>query len=237
MTCEDLLAVLDDVAEDRLAPGLRPSVEAHLTECRRCRVLAADLRRIRETAAALERHRPPDGVWARLATRLEQETRGAATPERTRLPGSAWLAMAATLLLSVAGAVWFLQGWTRGPEPAGNAAAANLVESVEAELREAEAHYAKAIDGLEQIAQAQQDVLDPDTAETLRRNLALIDQAVADSRAALRVQPDSRLARASLFEALRRKVSLLQDTVALMNEMRKGNETGAARLAEGLSKS
>ena len=50
-------------------------------------------------------------------------------------------------------------------------------------------------------------------------------------------QPDSRLAQESLFDAFRRKVALLQDTIALMNEMRKGNEAGTARIVEELKKS
>jgi hypothetical protein len=32
-------------------------------------------------------------------------------------------------------------------------------------------------------------------------------------------------------------VSLLSDTIALMNELRKGNADGAARVVEGLNKS
>ena len=53
----------------------------------------------------------------------------------------------------------------------------------------------------------------------------------------MRTQPDSQFAQESLFDAFRRKISLLQDTIALMNEMRKGNPEGAARVVEGLNKS
>ena len=65
----------------------------------------------------------------------------------------------------------------------------------------------------------------------------MIDQAIDESRTALRTQPADQMAQESLFEAFRRKVSLLQDTIALMNEMRKGNQAGAARVAESLNKS
>ena len=58
---------------------------------------------------------------------------------------------------------------------------------------------------------------------------------VFESRDALRIQPQSSLAQESLFEALRHKVALLQDTLALINEMRKGNEEGAARIISGLN--
>jgi hypothetical protein len=104
-------------------------------------------------------------------------------------------------------------------------------------LRLAEQHYEKAISGLEKIAAAQQRELDPQVAATLQKNLGVIDQAISESRAALRAQPSSIPAQESLFEALRRKVGLLQDAIALMNEMRKGNQAGAAQIVEGLSKS
>ena len=42
------------------------------------------------------------------------------------------------------------------------------------------------------------------------------------------------LAQESLFEALRSKLALLQDMVALINEMRKGNQEGAARIVSEL---
>jgi hypothetical protein len=72
---------------------------------------------------------------------------------------------------------------------------------------------------------------------TLKQNLSLIDAAIDESRVALRAHPESQVAQENLLEAFRRKVALLQDTIALMNEMRKGNEAGAARIVEGLNKS
>ena len=47
-------------------------------------------------------------------------------------------------------------------------------------------------------------------------------------------QPASEPAQQSLIEGFKTKIGLLQDTVALINEMRKGNEAGAARIASGL---
>jgi hypothetical protein len=112
-----------------------------------------------------------------------------------------------------------------------------LAQTVESELRIAEEHYDKAIAGLEQIARAEGQSLDPQVAAVLQKNLAIIDQAIGESRAALRSAPNSPQAQQSLFEALRNKVNLLQDTIALINEMRKGNPAEAARLVQGLNKS
>ncbi len=118
-----------------------------------------------------------------------------------------------------------------------NASPDQLVETVESELKMAEQHYEKAIAGLEQIAKAGEGTLDPQVAGTLRKNLGVIDQAIHDSRVALQAQPTNELAQESLFEAFRRKVGLLQDTVTLINEMRKGNQAGAAKIIGNMQKS
>ena len=107
-------------------------------------------------------------------------------------------------------------------------------QSIETELRQAEEHYENAIKGLEQIANSEQSELDPRTAATLQKNLAVIDQAISESRAAVRAQPASEPAQQSLIDGFKTKIGLLQDTVALINEMRKGNEAGAARIVSGL---
>jgi hypothetical protein len=101
------------------------------------------------------------------------------------------------------------------------------------ELQQATFHYEKALSGLEQVAREGQGTLDPGTAAVLKKNLGILDQAIGESRAALKQQPTNDLARTSLFEALQRKVQLLQDTVALINEMRKGNQAGAAEIVGG----
>jgi hypothetical protein len=121
--------------------------------------------------------------------------------------------------------------------PAGTGAsiaAGGAAESIETELRQAEAHYENAIKRLEAIATAEQSELDPRTAATLQKNLAVIDQAISESRAAVRLEPASEPAQQSLIEGFKTKITLLQDTVALINEMRKGNEAGAARIVSGL---
>jgi hypothetical protein len=77
------------------------------------------------------------------------------------------------------------------------------------------------------MAEGGDDSLDPVVAGTLRTNLTVLNRAIAESRQALADDPGSVPARDSLFEALRQKVVLLQSTVTLINEMRKGNPEGA----------
>ena len=165
-----------------------------------------------------------------------------------------WLAAAAVLVLAaVIGIRYGRRDVARPPAPPsdvravaggpgsqgsqglqGGSASADAGAFVEAELREAESHYDNAIKGLEQIAAAEKGTLDPATAAALQKNLAVIDQAISESRAAVRAQPTSEPARDSLMESFRTKLALLQDTVALINELRKGNEAGTARAVSGL---
>ena len=94
----------------------------------------------------------------------------------------------------------------------------------------AKRQFEKAIGDLEKVVKQNQQALDPGTSQTIEKNLGIIDQAIAENRAAVRSEPTSVAARETLFEALRQKVTLLQDTIALINEMRKGNNAAAAQL-------
>jgi hypothetical protein len=87
------------------------------------------------------------------------------------------------------------------------------------------------------MAASGNSALDPKVTAALRQNVAIVDKAIADSRAALAEEPGSVPARESLFDALRRKVTLLQDTIALVGEMSRGNQAGTAAIVEGLKKS
>jgi len=233
---------LNEYADETLGAAARPDVERHVVSCAECRRTVDGLREVRQAAAALEPREAPIRAWMRVerAIKLEREH---AVPRTRRF---AWtsLAAAAVLLLAVAGGVRMLitsprttpAVASRQTPPAGDAAppANAAAQSVETELRQAEDHYEKAIKGLEAITRTEQGALDPKTAATLQKNLAVIDQAIGESRAALRVQPTSEPAQQSLLENFRSKIGLLQDTVSLINEMRKGNDAGAARIVSGL---
>jgi hypothetical protein len=112
----------------------------------------------------------------------------------------------------------------------GNATETKSVETVQNEVDTAQQQFEKAIAELEKVAKANQQALDPSTSQTIEKNLGIIDQAIAENRAAVKSEPASVAARETLFDALRQKVSLLQDTIALINEMRKGNNAAAAQL-------
>src|SRR5262245_9767418 len=235
--------LIHEFVEGTLDAGERAGVERHLAECAACRELADDLAEIRRVAASLEPRLPPARAWLRLERALQLEAgAGGGTASTSPLRSSwIWLAAAAVLVLATVVGLRFTPGvgrtapQTTASVEAGATASDNAsAEAVEAELRAAESHYDRAIKGLEQIASAEKGALDPKTAATLQKNLAVIDQAITESRAAVREQPTSEPAVSSLMENFKTKLALLQDTVALINEMRKGNEAGTAQAAPSL---
>lgn len=251
MNCIDFAVSISALADGTLDATERPRVEAHVEACAECRQLLEDLRSLRRDASALGPEPLPASLWPRLAARLrDQGVQANDEAARSRAGFWYWAAIAALLVIAVGAGV--LVTWSRRPaapatttatqphddsgmRPAstGNAPAPGSVQGIEMELRMAEEHYEKAISGLEQVANTEQGSLDPEVAATVKRNLEVIDQAIAESRTALKTEPQNQPARESLFAALRRKIVLLQDTIALMNEMRKGNQAGAAQIVEG----
>lgn len=243
MTCADLQAdVLVDLVDGRLDSAQQRDVERHLEVCADCRALVTDLRSIRAAAFMLDRREPPMQVWSKLQSSIAAEPL-----PKARLLGLArfgeggnwpvWLGAAAVLMLAtVIGLLPLMNRNTASTTPAAAVAPASpTMDSITAEFAAAEKHYQKAIDDLQTIANKDTGELDPQVAAVLQKNLTVIDQAISESRAALQAQPSSANAQDGLFDALRTKVALLQQTVELINEMRKGNQAEAGRRIQTLS--
>ena len=240
----DIQALIDGT----LGPIRVAELEQHLDQCDACRALANDLRRIRDLADTLDEPVPPDHVWLQIAGRLRQEGRvhDRLAPVATRhrqFRQPLWLGIAAALLLAVGASLLLLlpqfTGSTTGPGATeqGNAAGADAVQSGVEDLRKAERLLQSGVAKLKEGLGSEDQSLPIDMAGTLDRNLQILDQAITESSDALQKEPQNVAARNSLFEALQRKISLLQDTITLMNEMRKGNAAGVAQIVEGANKS
>jgi anti-sigma factor RsiW len=227
---------LNEYVDGSLEPSAERTVRQHLEACGQCRVLVRDLRELVQTARTLDDRQPPGETWPRIEAAIASGDLGAPT-ERMRVGRRqvwAWtlLGAAAAMLL----AVWTARTGYFTSSKTAETSESPTAQSIEAELALASEHYQKAITGLEQIAASGEGSLDPEMAAALQRNLAVVDQAISESRAALKAQPDSEPAQQSLLENFKAKVSLLQDTIALINEFRKGNDAGAARIVSGLKK-
>ncbi len=243
MNCTRARTSIQELVDGTLTPIREAELQQHLDECPSCRALADDLQRVRDVAATLEPIAPPDHVWLQIAGRLRQEGR---VHDEPLVPAHrhqyVWLAIAAALVLAVGASLVVLvprmtdsTSVADGGAP-GNATAVDAVQSGVDDLRKAEqllqSGVAKLKEGL-----GSDEALPSDVATTVESNLRILDSAIAESSAAVQNDPQDAAARTSLFDALQRKISLLQDTIALMNEMRKGNAAGVAQVVEGGNKS
>ena len=248
MPCNDYREAIQELADGALGPIRRAELQMHLDVCPRCRALAADMLRIRDLARSLDRIQPPDSVWLQVAGRLRQQGRIAPpspADARTHRRHVAALAIAAALVLAIGASIFTLlprsdgdTGAPAGPaSQAGNAPAGDPVQDFANEMRLAEQHYQNAIVKLEEATKSDQDVMGPETAAIVKNSLEVIDKAIEESRTAVRSDPLNAAARDSLFDALKKKVVVLQDTIALMNDIRKGSPAGPGESGGGVNKS
>jgi putative zinc finger protein len=248
MTCSKASADIQELLDGTLGAIRQSELRLHLDTCASCRALYEDLQRIREVAGSTPPMPPPDHIWLQIAGRLRQAGRVHDQPQaeavsRGHRAQYVWLAIAATLVLSVGTSLLLVRGGrSDAPPPVeSNAAASDAVQSGVEDLRKAEqllqSGVAKLKEGLKAEGSGPDAALPSAVASTLDQNLQILDQAIAESSSALQKEPQNVAARNSLFDALQRKISLLQDTITLMNEMRKGNAAGVAQVVDVGNKS
>ena len=196
-----------------LTPEERERVDLHLAGCAECRGLLAELAAVMETAAELPSvdSAPSADLWAGVAARTR--------PAANRGISLSWMqAVAAGLVLAAmsGGAVWMSvrggapasveeapQGADRGPEPGtpvGPVTVANFADEA----------YDVAVRDLREALEKGRNRLDPQTIQVLERNLASIDQAIADARKALLADPANVSLNSYLAGVQRRKLDLLR---------------------------
>jgi len=220
---------LNDYLDQELDSKDRRQVESHLGRCEECRSTLDELSAIVRAASELPPIAPPEQIWESIAASLIERK---SFSKSGRPWGSAFFpALAAALVLGVS--LWLVLPAVEKPAPTDQAALADMVTE---ELRVAEAHYDKAIVGLEQIIAQNDGVLPQGVASVLNQNLDLIENAIGESRTAIATEPQSAAAQGSLLQALRSKVSLLQNTILLINEVRKGQGANALDLIDEMRK-
>jgi len=104
-----------------------------------------------------------------------------------------------------------------GGTAAGGAAAGGTTgtQTAFAAFRPAEASYQTAIADLQRVLEAKQGQMAPETVQTLERNLRIIDAAIAESRAALEKDPNSRELTQMLTATYDAKVKVLRQAVEI----------------------
>jgi hypothetical protein len=240
--CTDIQDKLSEFADGSVVAADRAEIEAHLDGCVACRDVLNDLQELRRAAARLGPIDPPDHVWLQVAGQTRTGRGPVAVAEARvahRAGFSQWFGLAAALVAITIGAQYFVRSVPQesgSVVTTGNAPDGASVQRITDELSEAMTHFENAITQLEGLANASSGVLDAQMKETMKQNILTVNAAIAESRAALEQNPGNATAQVSLYEALRRKVVVLQATVNLMNEMRKGNQTGTVEAAAVFTK-
>jgi Putative zinc-finger len=244
MSCKDYSEAIAEFIDGGLDLARQRELERHVEGCPACRAVVADLKSIQAAAFTLDRRELPPHILPSLKLRLAQEPLPASRGRLLAFPASraamvAWIAAAAALIAITTAGLWSVMkpAARQGTEQAqtGPADPSDAVASVQAELQAATKHYENAIKQLEQIAKNDNDALDPQVAAVFQKGMQEIDQAIDEKRAALLEQPTNADVQEGLFDAMRSKVALLQQTVELINQMRQGNQAETGRLLQGLN--
>jgi anti-sigma factor RsiW len=210
MTCEQFDQWLDAFLDGGLAPVQQHEMDAHLAGCATCRTHAAEMRAVLAAATALPRSiMPPRDLWAEISARLPARR---VVQARQSAPWSRWvpLAAAALLLIAVTATVTYRLARPTVPDPVGVATAPVAVAGFAADRE-----YVLAAEDLERVLAEGRGRLAPSTVELLERNLALIDAAITEARAALEADPENADLRALLWGAHRQKLDLLDRATRL----------------------
>ena len=195
---------LDDYVDGVLDHGERRQVEAHAGACRCAAALDAQ-RRLLSAAAELPREIEPPRD---LLPAIRRATQTAATR-----PTPWWLGLAASLLLvgslAVVYGLWRSDGASLPdgtPLPVGGE---SLPATTLGDLRIVEDEYQRAAEMLLASIEQRADRLSPETVETLRRNLSIIDQAIDEIRVALERDPGHAAGAELLASMYQQKIQLL----------------------------
>lgn len=214
---------LSDYLDDELPPHEREALEGHLVTCQECTETLTELRRVIGRARALD-DRPTSGdLWPAIARRIAREAAESEVVDlgtrRSRhglvlsLPK---LAAAAVALMAVSGgSVWLAMRdpavvtlpVAEGPGDPGTV--------VRPASRFPSERYDLAVADLERALEEGRGRLDSSTVRVIEQNLALVDRAIQQARAALTADPSSVYLNGHLADAMQRKLQLLRRAASL----------------------
>lgn len=194
---------LDDYVDGALDETGRRQVEAHAAACPRCAAALEAQRRLLKAAAELPREIAPPRDLLPAIRRATHATATRSTPW--------WLGLAASLLLAGGLAVvygpWRADGTSLPGAPPGDGEA--VPATAMAGFRAAEDEYQRAAEMLLASIEQRADRLAPETVATLRRNLAIIDEAIDEIRVALLRDPGHAANTELLAAMYQQKIQLL----------------------------
>jgi len=188
----------------------RHELEAHLRRCEPCAEDVARLRRVAREFSGMEAAGVPfQALWPAIRSRIEQRKVAALDPASGRLRRRATLgrvaAVAAGLVaVGLVGALMRSAGRPRPETPPPDSLGALIAVADSSRAYEAEAR-----DLLDRF-ELRRAMLRPDARTSIDRDLAVIDQAIAELKAAIARDPANPALRPLLAASYRQKIELLK---------------------------
>lgn len=224
---------LSEYLDGELAPSERALCDAHLAQCAACRATLDELQMVVAAAKTDRDVMPVNDLWPGVLERITganvvQFAVPSIAPARRRRQISftmPQLALAASLLIAVSAGVAYIAAGRALNRPDTAAAGETPIQAVAeptlppsgdiVPANFADAQFDRAVSDLERVLVEQRDELDPRTVMVIERNLAAIDEAIRQARAALSADPGNMFLNSHLADARRRKLDLLRQAASL----------------------
>jgi hypothetical protein len=242
LICAAFEALIPDLLEGTLDAKSRERMDAHRLDCDACDSIVADLLDIRQQAANLPTLTPSRDLWSGIESRIQTEivefprtpmpgevlavvaTASPQTADHRPQPGlgnrgrAGWrIAAAASLLVAAtAGITWSIasRAGTASQFTTDSLASVNSGLAVPVSATPMEESYDREISDLRRLVDEHRADMDSVTAAVLDRNLKVIDEAIAESKAALESSPESAFLLGRLNDAYATKLRTLRGVVA-----------------------
>lgn len=210
---ERLSAFLDgDLSAEEMA-----ATEAHIRDCPDCRSVLADLRALVATAPAYAGRATDRDLWPQIAEAIEARRLVSLPARRSRRTHRFSLPqlIAASVAFAVlgGGSAWLMLR-SDGPAPvltlATAPAAGGMTVTPAAKAARADSAYDLAVADLQRVLAEGRGRLDTATVRVIEDNLAVIDRALAEARAAIERDPANAFLKNTMAANMRRKLDLLR---------------------------
>lgn len=225
MNCDSCQQLLSDYLDESLPREDRLRIASHLDVCLDCKAVQDELLSILHCGAEYRDHlvEPPpnpQALWLRISNIIESELPPAGElPQAKRVAErSGWwnrtwrltlpqmgAAVAAIVITASVVTTLGIRGWSSDRGPASPTATAPRAGKTGDQLLEQQIAY------WDQRVQQRKAQWNQQTRDAFDRNVQILDQAVAQYRQELQINPNDEVSAEMLHAALNEKVTLLQD--------------------------
>jgi anti-sigma factor RsiW len=220
MSTQDAFAdrLSDYLDNEDMSATERAAIASHVAGCAECRATLAELRAVVSTGSSLRDVPPASDLWPGIASRLPVELRVVSfrAPRRFSFTLPQLVAAGLALMVLSGGLAWVARlGDPRTSLPPVAATAPLPVEEPLVPASFADSQFDAAVADLEKVLAEHRARLDPETVRILEENLLSIDQAIDQSRKALRADPANVYLNNHFAASRNRKLALLRKASAL----------------------